>query len=106
MEALKAAVIARIVERLAWYLRKENILVLNCEVKEKSGKFEVFFKLDNNIAGLRFIKIEISKDSKEVRVYTQKTSFDLRIKRLVKRELEKVAMGLETTSQEKNSGGS
>lgn len=81
--------LAKLVEKIVWYLRREGIYVLDCEIKEKAFKFEIYMKLDRNLAGLSYIKIQISKDGRKVRVFTRKMNYDLRVKRLIERELKK-----------------
>lgn len=99
MEALNARVVKSIIEKLAWYLRRENILISSCEVRERSSKIEVMLKLENNVAGLSVAKIVFYKGGlKRPRVYTGRTSFDLRIKRFIIRELEKVTRRGESTT--------
>ena len=88
---MKPSSIARIVEKLVWHLRKENIYVVSCEIREKPSKFEVYMKLDRNMAGVEYIKIILGKNNSNVRVFTGKTGFDLRIKKFIKRELESMA---------------
>jgi outer membrane lipoprotein-sorting protein len=98
--------VAKLVENTVKYLRGEGIYVLECKIKEKATKFEINMKLDKNPAGLSYVKIQISKDGKKIRVFTRRTSFDLRIKRFIRRELEKMAGYFETTSQEEDTGSS
>jgi len=103
---LKPAIVMHIVEKLAWYLRREGIYVASCEIRDHGSKYEAYFKLESNPAGLTRVKIIINKQSGKIRVYTGKTSFDLRVKRFIKRELERAAKGLEIASQEENKGSS
>jgi hypothetical protein len=91
VEALKHETINTLVEKLARYLSRENINVSSCEVREKKSKFEVYLKLDKNIAELSTVKIIINKNKDKIRVFTGKTSFDLRLKRFIKRELSRMA---------------
>lgn len=97
---MNAQVVKSIVEKLAWHLRKENILVSSCEVRERTSKIEVVLKFENNVAGLSVVKIIFyKKGSRKPRVYTGKTSFDLKIKKFIMRELEKVTRRGESATQ-------
>lgn len=93
--------IARLVEKIANYLKRENILVKYSEIREKKSKYEIILKLDKNIADLSTIKIIYSRGKRgSIRVYTGRTSFDLRLKRFINRELSRMEDQNETTTQE------
>ena len=93
-------IVGRIVEAIVWHLRRENILVSTCEIREKTSKYEVFLRLEDNAAGLSTIKIiYYNNNPLKTRIYTGRTSLDLRLKRIVKRELEKMVGGDEDTTQ-------
>lgn len=106
METLRPQDIKVLVEKIAWFLKRENMYVSSCEVREKTSKYDIYFKLEKNIAGISTIRVVISKRKPEYRVFTGKTSFDLRLKRFIQRELLKRIGTDENTSQEESSSSS
>lgn len=80
-----------LVEKIARDLRRDNINISLCEIREKKSRYEIYFKLEENAAELSKIKIIINKNKLKTRVFTGKTSFDLRLKKLIRRELIKLA---------------
>jgi len=101
---VKLFTVKNIVERVISYLKKEGFYANYCEIREHRGKFEVFLKLERNIAGLSTIKIVFSKRGEKFYVFTGKTSLDLRLKRFIERVLE--AERSEITLQEENTSSS
>ncbi len=101
---MKLSTVKNVVERVISYLRKERFYVNYCEIREHRGKFEVFLKLERNIAGLSTIKIVFSKRGKKFFVFTGKTSLDLRLKRFIGRIVE--AERSEITLQEEDTSSS
>ncbi|MEM0002271.1 MAG: hypothetical protein QXS24_03065 [Desulfurococcaceae archaeon] len=80
-----------LVEKIAQELRRDNINISTCEIRDKKSRYEIYFRLDENRAELSKIKIIINKNELKIRVFTGKTSFDLRLKKLIKRELTRLA---------------
>ncbi|MEM4952891.1 MAG: hypothetical protein QXR51_02110 [Desulfurococcaceae archaeon] len=80
-----------LVEKIAHELRRDNINISTCEIRDKKSRYEIYFRLDENRAELSKIKIIINKNELKIRVFTGKTSFDLRLKKLIKRELTRLA---------------
>lgn len=91
MEALNLDTVKSLVEKIARDLRRDNINISLCEIREKKSRYEIYFKLEENAAELSKIKIIINKNKLKTRVFTGKTSFDLRLKKLIRRELIKLA---------------
>jgi hypothetical protein len=101
---VSAEAISRVVEELVKRFRREGLYVNYCEIRERRGGFEVFMKLDRNIAGLSTVKIVLSKSGDKLYVFTGRVSLDLKIKRLIRGLLE--AEKSEVTLQEENTSSS
>lgn len=93
-----------IVEKVIKFLRRENIEIAMCEIREKTSRYEIFIKPHRNITGLRRIKIIVDKRYLKYRVYTNIASFDLKLKKIINREISKMVVGNEITPQKENTG--
>lgn len=101
---MKPETVKYIVERVVVYLRREGFYVAHCEIKARRGEFEVFMRLERNVANIPSIKVVFSRRSGKFFVFTGRTSLDLRLKRIIKRLLE--AEKREIALQEENSSSS
>lgn len=101
---MKPRTLKRVVEKIVEYFRREGLYVNYCEIRERRGEFEVFLRLDGNVAGLSTVKMVFSKKKEKFFVFTGRVSLDLRLKRLITRILE--AERREVPLQEENTGSS
>lgn len=107
METLKLRDVELLVDKIAQFLRQDNIYVSSRKIHEKALKYEVYLKLEKNVAGISAIKLIFNKNKSQYRVFTGRASLDLRLKRFIRRELLKTAGRHEkTTSQKTGAGGS
>ena len=95
---MKHVEITSIIEKIAWLFKRDNLYINKCIVKEKTSKYEVYFKFDKNPAGIFTVKIIFSKNNYKFRVYSGKTSLDLKLKRFIQREIIKMAGSNETST--------
>lgn len=78
-----------IIDSIIEYLKKENLHVESLIVKERRSRIEAYLKLSNNPLGISTIKLIFSKNTNKFRVFSTRTSIDLRLKKLIARELAK-----------------
>ncbi len=101
---MKSQILKCVVEKIVEYFRREGLYINYCEIRERRGEFEVFLKLDRNIADLSTVKIVFSKEKEKFFVFTGRVSLDLRLKRLITRILK--AEKCEVPLQEENTDSS
>lgn len=86
---MKKEVLQSILASVISKLREDNLYVESLLIKERRSKFEIYIKLGSNPLGVKTIKIIFSKKNFKFRVFSSKTSIELRLKRLIERELAK-----------------
>ncbi|MCY0868187.1 MAG: hypothetical protein OWQ48_03025 [Desulfurococcus sp.] len=82
--------IAEILVKLASILKRDLGEVRVKEIREGRSEFQVYINLGSNPSGVSRVKIIIKKDYSRVRVYSGIASLDIRVKRLLLRELSRI----------------
>ncbi len=77
----------RVLSRIIQILNNEYGRVVRTLIKKGVKNTTIIIKLEKNISGIRTVKIKVSGDGSKIRVYTGATSLDLRLKKLLRREL-------------------
>jgi len=106
LETLKPQDVILLVEKVVQLLKQEGMYVSSCEIREKALKYEVYLKIEKNMIDVSAIKLIFNKNKFQYRVFTGRTSLDLRLKRLIRLELSKMAGRHEVASQKTSAGGS
>ncbi len=77
----------RVLSRIIQILNNEYGRVVRTLIKKGVKNTTIIIKLEKNISGIRTVKIKVSGNGSKIRVYTGATSLDLRLKKLLRREL-------------------
>lgn len=106
MEDMNYKFVEHIINRLVIFLKRENVYIREIKVLEKKSKFEIHMVADPNYMNISKIKVIFSKNKLKYRVFTGKTSLDLRLRKFIDREALKVIKSREISTQEEDSGSS